>query len=285
MPADNRMAPGRRDAGKPSSRVDPTLASTHDSPECVRSHRNDAPADHRASFTARLDAANGLASIVFRALVALAILVTGGWQGGFGLVAAREAARPAPGAYATDSRPSAVADLAFDIGDARPPRNGAATPDFPAARAPLFAARPASASPPIDGASGDAPRLTADGPSLRDAGLLGIDSDGDRLPDVAEHALGTDPLNGDFDADGLSDGDEVFRYGTDPRNSDTDGDGLPDGDEVLFFGTNPLGSDTNRDGLGTAEALTFVTGVLRLWDVVRVDASGARLLPHGGADP
>lgn len=275
MPADNRMAPGRRDAGKPSRRVDPTLVSIHVSPECVRSHRNDAPADHRASFPARLDAANGLASIVLRALAALAILVASGWQGGFGLAAAGDPTHPAPGAHATDSRPRAVANLAFDMGDAQPPRNGAATADIAAARAPLFAARPAS----------DAPHLTADGPSFRDAGLLGIDSDGDHLPDVAEHALGTDPLNGDFDADGLSDGDEVFRYGTDPRNSDTDGDGLPDGDEVLVYGTNPLGSDTNRDGLGTAEALTFVSGVLRLWDVVRVDASGARLLPHGGADP
>ncbi len=119
------------------------------------------------------------------------------------------------------------------------------------------------------------------------ASAFGLDSDGDRLSDAAEFTLGTDPLDGDgdADADGLTDRDEIYRYGTDPNNRDTDGDGLPDGDEVLLYGSNPLGSDTGRDGLGVAEDLPFASGVRRLWDIARVDASGARLLPHGGADP
>lgn len=43
----------------------------------------------------------------------------------------------------------------------------------------------------------------------------------------------------DFDGDGLTDSDELFRCGTDPRNPDTDGDGLLDGEEVIA-GTDPL---------------------------------------------
>ncbi|MBQ9430652.1 MAG: hypothetical protein IJU44_03785 [Kiritimatiellae bacterium] len=45
--------------------------------------------------------------------------------------------------------------------------------------------------------------------------------------------------NRDFDGDGLSDSEELFRFGTDPRNPDTDGDGLLDGEET-DAGTDPL---------------------------------------------
>src|SRR5215213_355029 len=64
------------------------------------------------------------------------------------------------------------------------------------------------------------------------------DIDGDGLSDVDEAAYGSDPLNRDFDADGLLDGEEVYIYGTDPLNNDSDGDGLLDGEEVNQFGTS-----------------------------------------------
>ena len=51
---------------------------------------------------------------------------------------------------------------------------------------------------------------------------------------VDEARLGTDPLNTDYDGDGLLDGAEVYQYGTDPVNNDTDGDGLLDGEEVTI---------------------------------------------------
>src|SRR5215203_4984305 len=66
------------------------------------------------------------------------------------------------------------------------------------------------------------------------------DIDGDGLSDVDEATYGTDPLNRDYDADGLLDGEEVYVYGTDPAAFDTDGDGTGDGEEVLTYGTNPL---------------------------------------------
>ena len=52
------------------------------------------------------------------------------------------------------------------------------------------------------------------------------DIDGDGLSDIDEAAYGSDPLNRDYDADGLLDGEEVYVHGTDPLNNDSDGDGL-----------------------------------------------------------
>jgi hypothetical protein len=81
------------------------------------------------------------------------------------------------------------------------------------------------------------------------------DIDGDGLSDVDEAAYGTDPLNRDYDADGLLDGEEVYVYGTDPLNNDTDGDGLLDGEEVNQYGTSPVASDTDGDGLSDGDEL------------------------------
>lgn len=67
-----------------------------------------------------------------------------------------------------------------------------------------------------------------------------VDTDSDRLDDVDEAKLGTDPLNWDTDGDGLGDGDEVSVWKTDPLNPDTDGDTYLDGVEVKN-GYNPSG--------------------------------------------
>jgi hypothetical protein len=75
------------------------------------------------------------------------------------------------------------------------------------------------------------------------------DVDGDGLSDVDEAAYGSDPLNRDYDADGLMDGEEVYIYGTDPLNNDSDGDGLLDGEEVNQFGTSSTSTDADGDGL------------------------------------
>jgi hypothetical protein len=74
------------------------------------------------------------------------------------------------------------------------------------------------------------------------------DDDADRLSNVREAALGSDPKMADTDGDGLTDGEEVLVWGTNPLNRDTDGDTLTDGQETQL-GTNPLEKDTDGDGI------------------------------------
>ncbi|HUG75684.1 MAG TPA: Ig-like domain-containing protein [Acidimicrobiia bacterium] len=81
--------------------------------------------------------------------------------------------------------------------------------------------------------------------------VVGVDSDGDGLPDDWEIANGFDPNNpvdaiDDTDEDGLATGDE-FAIGTDPRDPDTDSDGLLDGEELGLYGTDPVLYDTDGD--------------------------------------
>jgi len=85
------------------------------------------------------------------------------------------------------------------------------------------------------------------------------DTDGDGLTDADEVAVGSDPLNSDFDADGILDGPEVNQIGTDPLNNDTDGDGVEDGAEVDQYGTAPLAFDTDGDGVSDGDEV-FVNG-------------------------
>ena len=85
------------------------------------------------------------------------------------------------------------------------------------------------------------------------------DTDGDGLSDVDEAAYGSDPLNKDYDADGLLDGEEVYVFGSDPLNNDTDGDGLLDGEESSSYGTSPATSDADGDGLTDTDEI-FTNG-------------------------
>ena len=97
------------------------------------------------------------------------------------------------------------------------------------------------------------------------------DIDGDGLSDVDEAAIGSDPLNRDYDADGLLDGEEVYIHGTDPLNNDSDGDGLLDGEEVNQFGTSSVSSDADGDGLvDDDEIFVYGTGP----DVFDTDGDG-----------
>lgn len=87
------------------------------------------------------------------------------------------------------------------------------------------------------------------------------DTDGDGLSDAEEAAYNSDPLNKDYDADGLLDGFEVYQTGTDPLNNDTDGDGLLDGEEINVYGTSPASGDSDGDGLTDGEEIyTYGTG-------------------------
>ncbi|MGD9781248.1 MAG: LamG-like jellyroll fold domain-containing protein [Kiritimatiellia bacterium] len=72
------------------------------------------------------------------------------------------------------------------------------------------------------------------------------DADGDGLDNGDEWGLGTDPRDGDSDADGLGDFAETGTYGTDPLDPDTDADGMPDAWEVAN-GLDPLVDDAAGD--------------------------------------
>jgi hypothetical protein len=85
-----------------------------------------------------------------------------------------------------------------------------------------------------------------------------LDTDGDRVTDAAECALGSDPNNAaskpanpppaqDPDSDRLSTAFEGT-IGTNPNLVDSDGDGMQDGWEYKGYGSNPLAIDTDADG-------------------------------------
>ncbi|MDH7516133.1 MAG: OmpA family protein [Bacteroidota bacterium] len=98
------------------------------------------------------------------------------------------------------------------------------------------------------------------------------DLDGDRLLNIDEEALGTNPYDADTDGDGLSDYEEVKVYASSPVRKDTDGDGLNDYIEVLKYRTSPTLVDTDGDGLSDAEEVnTYKTNPLT------VDTDGDRL--------
>ncbi len=76
------------------------------------------------------------------------------------------------------------------------------------------------------------------------------DDDGDRLTDIEEAALGTDPLDADTDDDGLTDGDEVLLWLTDPLSVDSDGDTVSDGVDNCRRAPNPAQQDGDADAVG-----------------------------------
>lgn len=85
------------------------------------------------------------------------------------------------------------------------------------------------------------------------------DYDNDGVTNSRERELGTDQNNPDTDGDGLTDGEEVFKYFTNALKSDTDGDNLTDYDEVMKHKTQPTRADTDSDGLNDGEEIVRKT--------------------------
>ncbi len=95
-----------------------------------------------------------------------------------------------------------------------------------------------------------------------------VDTDGDRIVDSAECALGSDPADPaskpappvagtDPDHDGLSSAFEAT-IGTDPSKADTDGDGVTDGVEFKVYASNPLNINTDGDFCGDGKEIATV---------------------------
>ncbi len=65
-----------------------------------------------------------------------------------------------------------------------------------------------------------------------------FDSDGDRLINIYENLLGTNPRSTDSDGDGIDDFEEIYEFHSDPTDSDSDDDFFPDGWDSGWWG-NP----------------------------------------------
>ncbi|MCY3413585.1 MAG: hypothetical protein INQ03_18225 [Candidatus Heimdallarchaeota archaeon] len=108
-------------------------------------------------------------------------------------------------------------------------------------------------SDPLDGDTDDDGLIDGlEGMLLQESNHTNVnnpDTDGDGLADMQELLLGTDPRHVDSDRDGITDGEEFFRFGTNPFLEDTDYDGLYDGEEIFFFHSSPFMRDTDGDGL------------------------------------
>lgn len=70
------------------------------------------------------------------------------------------------------------------------------------------------------------------------------DYDSDKIVNIEEIRLNTDPTYNDTDIDGLNDYEELYTTNTDPKNPDSDNDGVKDGDEVRI-GSNPKKKENN----------------------------------------
>jgi len=86
----------------------------------------------------------------------------------------------------------------------------------------------------------------------------GSDADGDRITNLAEYWLGTNPVEINSDGDGFDDGAELYLLGSNPAQADAwaaddrDNDGLPSAWEIAH-GLNPIvpdsAADSDSDGL------------------------------------
>lgn len=100
-----------------------------------------------------------------------------------------------------------------------------------------------------------------------------MDSDGDRVTDGAECALGTDPMNaaskppvhpeGDADFDGLPDALELI-LGSDPAKIDSDGDRINDAIEFKGYNTSPALRNTDGDICPDGREIASVNGDLKV---------------------
>jgi cytoskeletal protein RodZ len=92
------------------------------------------------------------------------------------------------------------------------------------------------------------------------------DPDKDGLTNLDEYNYDTDPQNDDTDADGVSDGDEVFSYLSSPRLKDSDRDGVADFQELVAC-TDPIKTETTKMNATRLEQISQNVQLKSLKDV------------------
>jgi len=97
------------------------------------------------------------------------------------------------------------------------------------------------------------------GPTFDTNPLSFNDTDGDKIIDILEIVMNTDPYVVDSDNDGINDYNELLVYATNPNVQDSDGDGISDYEEIMIYETNPNTQDTDNDGITDYDEL-FVYG-------------------------
>ena len=89
-----------------------------------------------------------------------------------------------------------------------------------------------------------------------------LDGDKDTLINIDEFTNLTDPTNNDSDNDWIKDGFEVNFLGTNPLNGDTDGDGMPDFWEGInwLLWNDPANANYDTDGDGYTDLQEYQNG-------------------------
>ena len=80
------------------------------------------------------------------------------------------------------------------------------------------------------------------------------DPDNDKLQNIREYRLKTNPIKSDTDGDGIKDGEEVRKYGTDPTKRDSQLVDSTDGEyQSLLDNDNVQHEDQNEESDGDGE--------------------------------
>jgi uncharacterized protein YxeA len=89
------------------------------------------------------------------------------------------------------------------------------------------------------------------------------DPDNDKLVNLSEYNFGTNPQSADDDKDGITDGDELFKYYTNPTKTDSDADGFTDFNELAAC-YDPISTAKGKMDKARLDKISNVTSLTAL---------------------